>query len=781
MSKRVILSLGRGSLEKGFREVSVQLWVESESLPRLKLTSDLPPAPEIAVCYREWQMLHKAFSQRLSRRAGIEIVGSFTNVSEQDFPTLSQRLKQAINDWLDRKDFRDAEKELRTALDKEDEILVIVETNDNLVRRLPWHLWKFFEDYQNAEIVLSHPEFKKVNSTSKTPANSVKILGILGDRRGIDIDADQKLLQGLEGAVPHFLVEKERQDIDSALWKEAWDILFFAGHSETQTEDGQGKIYINSQPNHNTLTIEQLENALKEAIKQGLILAIFNSCDGLGLASKLAKLNLPHIIVMREDVPNKVAQEFLKYFLEEYANQGVSLALAVRRARERLQGLENDFPCASWLPVLCQNPATVVPTWQELLGVTPSPFPTIQFRSVLLLSLAVASLCTGVLMGIRHLGMLQAWELGAYDLFMRSRPQEAPDPRLLVITVDEQDIQYQNRQKMQGGGSLTADATARVMAKLEQYQARTIGLDIYRDLASDPATLVTQMQKSDRLFAVCKVSDPKENIPGIAPPRGIPKQRQGFSDVVVDNDDVLRRQLLNMEILDPTSPCRAENAFSLMLALHYLASIGIKPTFTPDRYLQLGYATFKRLETHMGGYQGIDNSGYQILLNYRSLASIQDIAQQVTLSQFLEEPVAPEAVKDKIVLIGVTSPTSGDYWLTPYGNQTDQKVPGVFIQAQMVSQIVSTALGERRLIWVLPLWGETLWIWGCSFIGGIIAGYCPRFRMLGVVGGTCLGILVCGSWLIFTQAGWIPVVPGAIAFILTGGIVKIIQNSKSSF
>lgn len=70
---------------------------------------------------------------------------------------------------------------------------------------------------------------------------------------------------------------------------------------------------------------------------------------------------------MREPVPDVVAQEFLQHFLRTFA-QGKSLYLAVREARERLQGLETQFPCASWLPVICQNPAVVPPTWDQLRG-----------------------------------------------------------------------------------------------------------------------------------------------------------------------------------------------------------------------------------------------------------------------------------------------------------------------------------------------------------------------------------------------------------------------------
>jgi len=74
----------------------------------------------------------------------------------------------------------------------------------------------------------------------------------------------------------------------------------------------------------------------------------------LGLAQDLADLNVPQMIVMREPVPDKVAQEFLKYFLAS-SSRGQSFYLAVKEARERLQGLESQFPCASWLPVICQS------------------------------------------------------------------------------------------------------------------------------------------------------------------------------------------------------------------------------------------------------------------------------------------------------------------------------------------------------------------------------------------------------------------------------------------
>jgi hypothetical protein len=152
--------------------------------------------------------------------------------------------------------------------------------------------------------------------------------------------------------------------LNDELWLQSWDILFFAGHSCTQSETEEiGYFHINQT---DTLTIAELKNALTKAISQGLHLAIFNSCDGLGIANNLADLHIPQMIVMREPVPDQVAQEFLKNFLTEFSN-GKPLYQSVREARYKLQGLEDKFPCATLLPVICQNPAEIPLAWHSVL------------------------------------------------------------------------------------------------------------------------------------------------------------------------------------------------------------------------------------------------------------------------------------------------------------------------------------------------------------------------------------------------------------------------------
>jgi hypothetical protein len=139
------------------------------------------------------------------------------------------------------------------------------------------------------------------------------------------------------------------------LWERDWEIIFFAGHSGSDSSLNTGYLKINATER---LTISELKYALERSIANGLKLVIINSCDGLGLAAELIAIQLPQAIVMREPIPDFVAQKFLAYLTIAIAS-GKPLYLAVREARERLQGLEDKYPCATWLPVLYQNPANI--------------------------------------------------------------------------------------------------------------------------------------------------------------------------------------------------------------------------------------------------------------------------------------------------------------------------------------------------------------------------------------------------------------------------------------
>ncbi|MBW4450406.1 MAG: CHASE2 domain-containing protein [Spirirestis rafaelensis WJT71-NPBG6] len=768
MAKLVVLKLDGNLSDYGFR-VTLEIGAEN-ARPKIEVSGYLPASPDLATYLHQWQDKYRSLGIP-SRIKPQEIIydGCIKSRIEQCSQS-AKILSDRLQTWLDSQEFRCITNTLREELNRDETIRVLIRTDNRQLQMLPWHLWDFFNRYSQAEFALS----ATASETPPIPSQrkpKVRILAILGNSAGIDVQKDRQLLENLPLSEVVFLVEPQRNELNNYLWQQ-WDILFFAGHSETA--GGKGKIYINKS---DRLEIDELRNGLKSAIAQGLQLAIFNSCDGLGLAWQLVCLHIPQMIVMREPVPDEVAQEFLKHFLIAFSS-GKSLYLALREAREKLQGLEDRFPNATWLPVIFQNPGIIPPTWKKLSS------QKIDFKRIFLTVLIVSLLVTASVMGVRHLGMLQQSELQAYDHFMQMRSHnQRSDSRLLIVTVGEADIHYQNQMGMKSKGSLSDQALAQLLQKLKQYQPTTIGIDIYRDFPVDPdyPNLVTSLKQDDRIFAVCKVSaDLDGEADGIHPPDEVPQSRQSFSDFVADNDEIPRRQLL--QLIPPLeSPCAAEKAFSLQLAGHYLEEKGIKALINSQGYLQIGNVVFESLKEHSSGYQRIDASGYQVLLNYRSLYTNEKIAETVSLKDVLTDQIKPqlvESLKNRIVIIGVTAPSAkADYWKTPF---KEKKIQGLFVQAHAVSNILSAVLDRRPLFWWWSGWVEALWVWGWSLVGGIIAWRCSKPLYLGLAIVTALLTLFAICFGIFTQAGWIPLVPPALVLVLAATAVVCILRRDSS-
>ena len=680
MDKLVILNVAEGNLETGF-PITLQIG-EENTRPTVEITANLPANPEISPHYHHWQSIYRNLKLS-SRPIGLPKPTIAPNTLSE-CQQATDNFKVHFNNWLAADSFRPIREKFLEKLSLDDNIRILLQTKDFQLQQLPWHLWDLLEGYDKAEIALSSPVYEQTNRNTNI-GQKVKILAILGNSQGIDTQTDRSVLESLPNVEVTFLVEPERREISDLLWEQHWQILFFAGHSSTEELKDTGKIYINQT---DSLTITQLKYALRKAVARGLQLAIFNSCDGLGLARELESLQIPQIIVMREPVPDKVAHQFLKYFLSAFS-EGHSGYLAVREARERLQGLENQYPCASWLPVISQNPAEVPLTWHELCSQnlpdssqtlvrsTPSKRKIKLFNFSVIL--VVSTLITGLVMGMRYLGLLQSLELKAFDQLLQLRPSEKPDSRLLIVAVTEEDVRNQQGEKPRG--SLSDKSLAQLLAELEKYNPAVIGLDIYRDYPVDDnyPELAKLMYNSTRLVSVCKVSNPRTGRAGVAPPPEVDPDNLGFSNILLDSDNVVRRHYLALTP-PPSSPCNASYSLSVQLALRYLYNQGIKLQFTPEGSWKLGKLTFKPLESHTGGYQGIDALGHQILLNYRTSSSPEIIAPQISLGDVLAGKLNASVVQDRIILIGTTAESFRDYSLTPYTvNGKIQIIPGVVL------------------------------------------------------------------------------------------------------
>ncbi|NET55800.1 MAG: adenylate/guanylate cyclase domain-containing protein [Symploca sp. SIO2E6] len=373
---------------------------------------------------------------------------------------------------------------------------------------------------------------------------------------------------------------------------------------------------------------------------------------------------------------------------------------------------------------------------------------------------------TGLLLGVRQLGWLQPLEIAAFDLMLRSRPDEEPDPRLLVVGITEQDLETLDQYPI-------SDAVlAQALAALSQHQPKIIGLDLARNIPIEPGhqSLVAQLQTNKIIGITFTGNNFLERVP---PPPEIPEERIGFSDVLLDPDGVARRN--SMYASTDTANLLS---FSLQLALAYLASHNISLQLTDSQELQLGNTVFKPLFANSGGYQLIDDGDYQVLLNYRSA---DNVARQVTLQQVLQGQIEPNWVKDKIVLIGITAPTVNDLFNTPYSaaKTGNAQMPGVMLHAQMVSQIISAVLDKRPLFWYWSEGSELLWIVGWSLLGGVLVARTRNPLLILLSGITGIGFLWGCGMLLLLEGGWIPVVAPTLTFLLTGIMVGAYQLQQS--
>ena len=131
----------------------------------------------------------------------------------------------------------------------------------------------------------------------------------------------------------------------------------------------------------------------------------------------------------------------------------------------------------------------------------------------------------------RLIGSLQFLEWTAFDTFMRLRPEETVDERILIVGINEDDIRRIKTYPIPDG------EIASLLRELQAYQPAVIGLDIYRDLPVEPGNreLISTFKNIKNLITAEKI------LPGIGgkivnQPPTLPQSQVGFADAIFDKD-----------------------------------------------------------------------------------------------------------------------------------------------------------------------------------------------------------------------------------------------------
>lgn len=380
------------------------------------------------------------------------------------------------------------------------------------------------------------------------------------------------------------------------------------------------------------------------------------------------------------------------------------------------------------------------------------------------------------LLGARQMGLLEPLELVAYDWMMRQQPDMGIDSRLLVVEITEDDIHQQRH------WPLSDQIIADTIKNLLKHEPAVIGLDNYRDFPQHPGhdDLVKQLTQPN-VIVIRKLG--QDSTPAIPAPDYVPKEQIGFNDLVVDRDGIVRRNLLFASFDDAIYPSFALQIFSHYLQHHYQ----ILPTNKSDNpsQFEMGKAVMLPLTPTSGAYQDVDARGYQILLRYRTG---KKVARHVTLAEVLAGNVKPEWIKNKIILIGTTADSIKDGFVTPFSVIDDNiHMPGIYIHAQIVSHIITAALGYSKvepayeanlhlsqIMGYQPLFSfwhdnvEIAWIIFWAILGGILTWWVQQPFKLAIIFIFSSFILIGMSFILFIQGLWIPVSTPMLAFLISG-------------
>ena len=496
----------------------------------------------------------------------------------------------------------------------------------------------------------------------------------------------------------------------------------------------------------------------------------------------------------------------LKIMLREEMDMSLNNIASGENDNQIVSNLINQLEAQNRIVEFLEAALKSVPKNQELLNYqqqfiqeSKSPptepitnIPEIWFQDLTIITIN-SSIITLICIIIKFLGILQPYELWAFDRLIQIRGSLQPDKadhRILIVGVTPEEREEWDKVEKPYRASLPDKVILELLQKLDEYNPKTIGISISRPFNATEDELAKKLSNDSRLFAVCKV--PVENGNKVAPPPEVPENRLGFSDFIQDPDQVLRRYLFQMNLkLTPDDKkrlgikedenfCQANYALSFQLALHYL---GEKAQFTEKGFYKIRDVVFKPLDGYAGPYQrNIDLGGHQIILDYHNFHgffenSPRNVAEQLTLNQVIQDRVATEDIQryqNRIILIGIITRGQENYWSTPLGGR---EVPGVFIHAQMVSQILRAVEDGEPLLWYWPQWVEILWIWVWATVGGTIVwcNHQPKYMLVMEIAGIISVVNIC-IFVFFLFNGWLPSIPPIIALIFTALIIFYTQN-----
>ncbi len=358
---------------------------------------------------------------------------------------------------------------------------------------------------------------------------------------------------------------------------------------------------------------------------------------------------------------------------------------------------------------------------------------------------AIAVLVTGILWQSR---LAESLDLILYDFISEIRPHPSgEDDPITIITISESDINAY-------GWPIDDRLICNAITKLSQAEVSAIGLDLYRNrgVGVDQACLRALTQSIPELITIFNIADDIGHLPGSPP------EQRAFNDLVLDNDGVIRRDLVHVG---------GQDSATLSFPLRLVSISESRPEL--PQLIESG-ALFPTLSSGSGGYQGVDEAGYQQMLPYRQPGSFKQHGLQDLLNG--EVPLAD--LQDRIVLIGSTAPSLRDQFEVPHSRfrpgESEYLMPGVEVHAHRVASLLDLSRGNHNwLIKTSASWGDSVLLLS-AIAGGLLLGEAMPSLKRGsmLTGSFALIAFLIGTGLLWSRI-WIGLVLPTSTLVIWAG------------
>jgi hypothetical protein len=461
-------------------------WGQSQSLT---VQVDYPEIlPQL---YQEWQRAYLNFYQSDQMRGQVLNCGiaAISVDWHAELVKMETRMMYELHRWLRSAELYELRSRLSAASqakakanpEGDQTIQVFLTCSPIELERYPWESWELEGETAGTIAIIRAP--LNINHASSSIARlnrRPRILAILGDDTGLNFEADRTAVKSLlriadvkfVGWQPEQTATQVTQAITSAIADEqGWDLLFFAGHSnETALTGGELGIAPGL-----SISISEITPQLMAAKQRGLQVAIFNSCSGLNIAQSLIDIGFGQVVVMREPIHNRVAQEFLVHFLQGLGkHHDIYQSLVMARQFMRMEK-SHTYPSASLVPSLFCHPGAElfrIPAfgWQQRLRkLCPNPVEAIGITAALACSLLPP--VNALLLNGR--GLAQA----TYRNVTQQIPADEAPP-VVLVQIDTESIAKSGMTQI---NPLDRSYLSKIVDRLRESKASVVGVDVLFD------------------------------------------------------------------------------------------------------------------------------------------------------------------------------------------------------------------------------------------------------------------------------------------------------------